>query len=56
MIDCSAIDMIGEDHKIPTNGAGFTLCRWCHVCRTIHQDIFRRQSDPEKLNSAWTKE
>jgi hypothetical protein len=27
LIDCSAIDMIGEDHKITTNGAGFTLCR-----------------------------
>ena len=30
--DCSAIDMMREDHKIPTNGGHFTPCGWCHAC------------------------
>jgi hypothetical protein len=31
-LDCSAIDMMREDHKIPTDGGGFTPCGWCHAC------------------------
>jgi hypothetical protein len=31
-LDCSAIDMMREDHKIPTDGDGFTPCGWCHAC------------------------
>ena len=27
---CRAIDMMKEDHKVPTNGAHFTPCKWCH--------------------------
>ena len=30
--DCSAIDMMREDHKIPTEGGHFTPCGWCHAC------------------------
>ena len=30
--ECSAIDMMREDHKIPTDGANFTPCGWCHAC------------------------
>jgi hypothetical protein len=30
--DCSAIDMMTEDHKIPTDGCHFTPCGWCHAC------------------------
>lgn len=33
--DCSAIDMMREDHKIPTDGPGFTPCGWCHACGGI---------------------
>jgi hypothetical protein len=32
--ECSAIDMMREDHKIPTNGGHFTPCGWCHACRS----------------------
>lgn len=47
-LDCSAIDMMREDHKIPTDGAGFTPCGWCHACGTTHQDIFQEANeDPE---------
>lgn len=28
--DCRAIDMMLEEHKVPTNGAHFTPCGWCH--------------------------
>ena len=34
--ECSAIDMMREDHKIPTDGAQFTPCGWCHACGRTH--------------------
>ena len=56
-LDCSAIDMMREDHKIPTDGAGFTPCGWCHACGTIHENIFEETNeDPKEPNSVWTKE
>lgn len=27
---CRAIDMMKNDHKVPTNGAHFTPCKWCY--------------------------
>lgn len=27
---CRAIDMMKKKHKVPTNGAHFTPCKWCH--------------------------
>ena len=30
--ECSAIDTMKEDHKIPTDGGQFTPCGWCHEC------------------------
>ncbi len=29
---CSAIGMMKEDHKIPTDGGHYTPCSWCHAC------------------------
>ena len=36
---CRAIDMMKEDHKVPTNGAHFTPCKWCHP------------TEPEQVNN-----
>ena len=33
---CSAIDMMKEDHKVPTNGGHFTPCKWCHAAGPEH--------------------
>lgn len=27
---CRAIDIMKEGHKVPTNGAHFTPCKWCY--------------------------
>jgi hypothetical protein len=46
--ECSAIDMMREDHKIPTDGAQFTPCGWCHACSgtCTHTDQ-NNTEDPE---------
>ena len=40
--ECSAIDMMREDHKIPTDGAQFTPCGWCHACGGKHPHLQTR--------------
>ncbi len=48
-LDCSAIDMMREDHKIPTDGEGFTPCGWCHACgKTSHLNTFQDKSKDPK--------
>ena len=42
-LDCSAIPMMREDHKIPTDGTGFTPCSWCHAC-SGHETLFKKEN------------
>lgn len=30
---CRAIDMMKEDHKVPTEGGHFIPCKWCHASK-----------------------
>lgn len=47
--ECSAIDMMREDHKIPTDGGHFTPCGWCHACggTSYSEQGHRNTEDPE---------
>lgn len=42
---CKAIGMMKDNHKVPTDGAHFIRCHWCHVTASSISDIIQDQAD-----------
>jgi hypothetical protein len=55
--DCSAINMMREDHKIPTEGGHFTPCGWCHACvgTSYNEQSHSNTEDPEGTENCMDK-